>query len=246
MKYFAIVIAICICILPTAFGDVKTNVGTMSNNTEFDIISANLHGKVFASNQDMGIYVMAGDSNFRRLTFNDWEPTSYIPEPQIPVYEPKIVLPEPVIIEPEPTSYIPEPQILPTGTYLIKKMSSGYGKLTIENGLQSDAVVVLSNFYNPKIALIAVYIQAGDTYTITGIEDGVYTLYFVIGKDWDNNKKEFRQPEMYSRFKDSLVFETTTTSTYIEYTIYTVTLHPVVGGQAETERVSKDEFPKIG
>jgi len=218
MKYFAIVIAICICILPTAFGDVKTNVGTMSNNTEFDIISANLHGKVFASNQDMGIYVMAGDSNFRRLTFNDWEPTSYIPEPQS----------------------------LPTGTYLIKKMSSGYGKLTIENGLQSDAVVVLSNFYNPKIALIAVYIQAGDTYTITGIEDGVYTLYFVIGKDWDNNKKEFRQPEMYSRFKDSLVFETTTTSTYIEYTIYTVTLHPVVGGQAETERVSKDEFPKIG
>lgn len=53
MKYFAFVIAICICILPTAFGDVKTNVGTMSNNTEFDIISANLHGKVFASNQDM-------------------------------------------------------------------------------------------------------------------------------------------------------------------------------------------------
>ena len=174
--------------------------------------------KSFCIKPRYGIHVMAGDINFRRLTFNDWEPTSYIPEPQS----------------------------LPTGTYLIKKMSSGYGELTIENGLQSDAVVVLSNFYNPKIALIAVYIQAGDTYTITGIEDGIYTLYFVIGKDWDNNKKEFRQPEMYSRFKDSLVFETTTTSTYIEYTIYTVTLHPVVGGQAETERVSKDEFPKIG
>jgi len=137
-----------------------------------------------------------------------------------------------------------ESRSLPTGTFLVKKISGGYGELTIENGLDWDAIIILSESYKPDLALISVYIQAGDTYTITGIEDGIYILYYALGKDWDSNSKKFRIKEEYARFEEEFEFETTGI-TYITYTTYTVTLYPVVGGTARTEYVSEEEFPKL-
>ena len=134
-----------------------------------------------------------------------------------------------------------EPRSLPTGTFLVKKISGGYGELTIKNGLDWDAIIILSESYKPDLALISVYIQAGDTHTITGIEDGIYILYYALGKDWDSNSKKFRIKEEYARFEEEFEFETT----YVTYTTYTVTLYPVVGGTARTEYVSEEEFPKL-
>lgn len=137
-----------------------------------------------------------------------------------------------------------EPRRLLTGTFIVKKLSGGRGELTIENGLSSDAIVVLSKSTRPKVALMSVYIQSENTYTITGIPDGVYILYYSFGEDWDSNSKKFTVTPTHGRFKGELEFKTTTTATHIDYTGYTATLHPVPGGTAKTEPVSEADFPE--
>ena len=137
-----------------------------------------------------------------------------------------------------------EPRRLLTGTFLVKKLSGGRGELIIENGLSSDAVVVLSKSTRPKIALMSVYLHSENTYTITGIPDGVYILYYSFGEDWDSNSKKFTVTQTYGRFKEELEFKTTTTGTHIDYTGYAATLHPVPGGTAKTEHVSEADFPE--
>ncbi|GAG72001.1 unnamed protein product, partial [marine sediment metagenome] len=131
------------------------------------------------------------------------------------------------------------------GMFLVKKLSGGYGKLKIKNGRDLDAVGVLSSSREPKLPLIAVYIQSKDSFTVEGIKDDMYTLYFTLGEDWDSDMKKFTRMTTYARFEDQLEFKTTRTATVINYTIFTVTLHPVIGGAAETKPVSEADFPEL-
>ena len=129
--------------------------------------------------------------------------------------------------------------------FLVKKLSGGYGELRIENGRDLDAVGIIASSREPKIPLIAVYIQSKDSFTVEGIKDDMYTLYFTLGEDWDSNMKKFTRKITYARFEDQLEFKTTRTATEINYTIFTVTLHPVTGGAAETKPVSEADFPEL-
>lgn len=131
---------------------------------------------------------------------------------------------------------------LDTGTFVVKELRGGKGKLTVENGLDLDALIILSSPEEPKIPLLAAYIRAKDSYSIRGIKDGVYILYYSLGEDWDSCSKEFTRNRTYKRFEDVFGFETTRTT----YTTWKVTLHPVIGGTAEAEPVSEDEFPGLG
>lgn len=146
------------------------------------------------------------------------------------------------VTEPSPTIQF---RSLSTGTFLVKKLSGGYGELTIENGRDLDAVGVLASSRELKIPLIAVYIQSEDSFTIKGIEDDMYTIYFTLGEDWDSDLEKFTRKATYARFEEELEFETTETATEIRYMTFTVTLHPVVGGTAETEPVREADFPEL-
>ena len=84
------------------------------------------------------------------------------------------------------------------------------------------------------------YIQAKSKFTITKIPDGTYELYFQTGKDWNEKENKFLFHPSFSKFTDD--FEYTTTDT--EYSIYRVTLNPVIGGTAATNTVSENEFGK--
>jgi len=126
---------------------------------------------------------------------------------------------------------------LSTGSFLVKKLSGGSGKLKVENGLDLDAVAILSSSKEPKDPLMAVYIQANDSYTIREIKGGTYVLYFALGEDWDSCLGKFTAKTTYERFEDEFNFT--------RYD-YEVTLHPVVGGTAGTEPVGEDEFPELG
>jgi len=108
-----------------------------------------------------------------------------------------------------------------------------------------DAVGVLASSRKPKIPLIAVYIQSKDSFTVEGIKDDMYTLYFTLGEDWDSDMKKFTRKTTYARFEDQLEFKTTRTATGIRYTVFTVTLHPVIGGTAGTKPVSEADFPDL-
>lgn len=133
-----------------------------------------------------------------------------------------------------------KPRRLPT--WIMKnKLNWGKGELTIENRLDLDAVAVLSGSDKPKEALVVVYIRSNDVYTIRDIPDGVYILYYTLGKDWDDESRKFTLEQAKRRFEEKLEFETAGRM----YTTYTAILHQVPGGTARTEEVSEGEFPEL-
>jgi Ig-like domain from next to BRCA1 gene len=132
------------------------------------------------------------------------------------------------------------PRQLETGTIVHQAGArNGDGQLGIENGLDLDAVAVLQR--NDSAVLFAVYVRGRDSFTLTNIPDGTYDLYFTLGEDWDSTNAKFTRRRNLSRFDDLFPFRTTSTT----YSIWNVTLHPVVGGTAGSESVPEGEFPDL-
>ena len=136
---------------------------------------------------------------------------------------------------------LPSPTLtrrLATGT-VIKEVGprNGDGELTVENGLDLDAVAVLSR----DGWLLAVYVRHNSSHTVTGIPDGSYELYFTLGEDWDAEQGAFTRRRDLSRFEEPFPF----TSTATTYSIWSVTLHPVPGGTANSQDVPENQFPDL-
>ena len=137
------------------------------------------------------------------------------------------------------------PRRMATGTFLKDSPRDGYGELTIKNELNTqDAVAVLTPA-GSKFPLIAVYIRARDSFTIKGIRDGSYELYFCLGENWDDQQGRFTRNVTRERFEEPLSFETALVTGGVQYTSITVTLYEVPGGMAETEPVPEEEFPDL-
>ena len=132
----------------------------------------------------------------------------------------------------------PTPAVsLPNGT-ILKKNSvylRGDGELQIKNGTGLDAVAKL---IHGGTSVLTVYIKANSTYTMLDISDGIYWLAFAQGLDWDSVTQKFRRNTQYSVFEDTFDF----TTTYSQYTIFEVTLNPVIGGTAETNDIPGSQF----
>jgi len=124
-----------------------------------------------------------------------------------------------------------------TGIIKPNQHSGGYGELTVDNGTSRDGVVILTFNNN---AVMAVYIRSSDSFTMQGILDGTYYLYFSTGTEW--NGKEFTEAPSRQKFEDAFQFTTGTSN----YTTWSITLHGVAGGTASAENVSESEFPDIG
>jgi len=99
------------------------------------------------------------------------------------------------------------------------------GQLIIINGNTDNANVVLT--FDNKTPYESLFIEAGHSGAITEIPDGPYYLYYRLG----NHS---------GRFDQLLEFVTTSDS----YSIKTVTLYPVKGGNAKTSEVDEKDFPK--
>ena len=126
---------------------------------------------------------------------------------------------------------------LTNGT-ILKKSSvylGGDGELQIKNGTSLDAVAKL---IRAGASVLTVYIKANSTYTMRNISDGLYWLAFAQGLDWDSTTQKFRRNAQYSAFEKTFDFNTTNT----QYTIFEVTLNPVIGGTAETSTVDPEQF----
>ena len=87
-----------------------------------------------------------------------------------------------------------------------------------------------------------VYIKANSNYTITDISDGIYWLVFAQGLDWNSTTQKFRRNVQYSAFDKTFDFTTTKDYQYFYYSEFEVTLHPVIGGTAETSSVDPEQF----
>jgi hypothetical protein len=136
---------------------------------------------------------------------------------------------------------------LPNGKVLSRKQAyfNGPGRLEINNGTSLDAVAKLVNV-SVNSSVLTVYIKANSTYEIKDVSDGNYKLFFNLGNDWDDKSKAFAVNSSYEVFEEDFDF---TTSEYEDdnrihtrYATFSVTLNPVIGGQAKTEDVNAAEF----
>ncbi|MGH3392973.1 MAG: hypothetical protein ACRDOO_29245 [Actinomadura sp.] len=127
-----------------------------------------------------------------------------------------------------------------SGKFVRSGSRSGRGTLTIDNGGSADAVVTLSR---KGRSAVSVYIREGRKYTVKGVPDGTYTIFFTGGSDWDDAARAFGRDCAFQRFDESLRFRTEQTATQIRWSTWEITLHTVAGGNAETADVDPDDFP---
>jgi hypothetical protein len=129
---------------------------------------------------------------------------------------------------------------LSTGSYIRSESRTGRGTLTIHNGGTHDAVVTL---VRGKSKVISVYVRKKGKFTVSGVRDGKYRIYFTTGADWDRKAKSFTRSCSFSQFDDPLGFKTTYTSTHVRWQTWRITLHRITGGNARTRNVDPDKFP---
>jgi len=118
---------------------------------------------------------------------------------------------------------------------------SGYSQLTIENGNTVDAVAKLVDATSGQ-TLRFVYVKANDTVVLDNLGQGTYILKFALGTDWDQYQQQFRHLRTVLAFSDPLEFVVKRDAAGEAWRTYTVTLHPVLHGQAQTEPIPADEF----
>jgi len=135
----------------------------------------------------------------------------------------------------------PDPNRRPGTGPLPGGRRGGYGKLTVENQGTVDTVIKLMAGGD---LIRAIYVQAGGSSTVDGIPNGTYEAFYTSGTDWDDGNRRFTRDCEFDKFDDPLRYTTTTTSTAIEYSVWTLTLHTsaLVGG-VKTSPVDAGTFP---
>ncbi|MET8153274.1 hypothetical protein ACIBSW_30625 [Actinoplanes sp. NPDC049668] len=128
---------------------------------------------------------------------------------------------------------------LKTGKIIKRSSSGGLGHLKIKNGADDAAIsLVPAKGKKPK-PLFTVYVRGGDNYTVKGVRDGTYRVYTASGADWNAAKKGFTRDCSFSRIDDTFKYATTSRT----YSIWEVTLTPVLGGNAKTSEIDPNSFP---
>ena len=126
---------------------------------------------------------------------------------------------------------------LDNGQFVRAGNRTGEGELTIDNNGGKDAVISLAM---NKRAAFSVYVRNGSKYTVKGVRDGTYEVFFTTGADWDSQSKTFTRDRTLQRFDETLSFTTTRTTT-----VWTITIYPVIGGNANAREVNPNDFPAL-
>ncbi|GAB3419729.1 hypothetical protein GCM10027569_47020 [Flindersiella endophytica] len=129
---------------------------------------------------------------------------------------------------------------LSNGTFVRPGNRSGRGRLEIDNGTESDTIITLAK---GKSAAFTVYVRSGAKFTVKGVKDGSYTIYYSIGEDWDAGSKSFTRNCGFKKFDDIAVFKTVYGGGYVQTTVQQIGLQPTVGGNATTTDVDPSEIP---
>jgi hypothetical protein len=129
---------------------------------------------------------------------------------------------------------------LPNGHFVLSGRRGGRGTLTIDNGGDSDAVITLAKGSRP---IVSVYVRKDKKYTVSGIRDGSYKVFFTGGVDWDGKARRFARECAFQQFDEKLAFRTTSTATEIRWSTWEISLQPVAGGTARTSDVDPGDYP---
>ena len=115
------------------------------------------------------------------------------------------------------------------GTITDATISGGYGELNINSG-SSPLLVKVEDVYNPG-NYIFVYVRANSTATINVPDGSYYVKYSGGGKYFGDKATEpFGSDTWYKQANDTMQFTTSRDGSYITYSIITLTLYAVQGG----------------
>jgi hypothetical protein len=128
---------------------------------------------------------------------------------------------------------------LKNGTFVKRTSTGGSGHLKIKNGADDAAISLVPTKGKKPKPVLTVYVRGGKSFTAKGVRDGTYRIYTASGEDWDAGKKGFTRDCSFSKFDDTFKFTTTSVSS----TIWTITMTPILGGNASTSDVDPNAFP---
>jgi phage FluMu protein Com len=133
---------------------------------------------------------------------------------------------------------------IPNGSRIMPDVgTNGYGELEVQNGTSEDAVLSLYDSASDE-TVRDIYVQARHSVRMKGIPGGTYQLAYTAGRDWDGREAIFRCEPHYAQFEQDFAFTEERNQEGIQYHSITVTLHPVIGGNVRTKRISREEFLK--
>lgn len=125
-----------------------------------------------------------------------------------------------------------------------KGIYSGNATLTIKNGASSDAIVCLYSVSRNK-TIRNEYVRKNSTFRMDKIEEGTYKIRVFYGNDWNpelenpcGEKGYFDSDLYFSEFDGTKYFEDSDNG----YTVASVTLYAVAGGNASTSRINQSDF----
>jgi hypothetical protein len=116
----------------------------------------------------------------------------------------------------------------------------GPGLLTVQNHTPHDGLVVITTLTNdPRVGF---YIRSMENFTLTGLDDGEFLLFFTYGNAWDGNSKKFMVTETIKKMDQTLDFYSDDTG----YTTWTLELSSLGGaGSASASDIPASAFPGL-
>ncbi len=117
------------------------------------------------------------------------------------------------------------------------------GELTVDNGTSSHAVAKLIDIQTDR-KIRSFFVSARQKATIYAIPDGTYQLLFAFGDQLYVSTDLFHSPHGFSKFVRHLTFDTKVTDDSTYWSQLSVTLHPVIAGNAKTSSISQKEFER--
>jgi len=170
------------------------------------------------------------------------------PSQSLPSGNPTQSLPRYVQNQPiQPEVPLPPPRRLGNGTVIAGLSRNGNGVLTIDNGTGHDAVIKIVDEKYGR-AVVVFYVCGGQTASIENIPDGSFQVIFATGIDWGKEEGAFTRDKSFAKFDKNLDFLTTRGTEgdkeFTQYSVFTLTLHAVVNGNAKTTNIGEEEFLK--
>lgn len=118
----------------------------------------------------------------------------------------------------------------------------GQGELKVDNWLASDVIIKLVRPYD-SWCVAAFYLRAKENYTLTGIPDGSYALYYATGYDYDPVTKDFKRDRATKKSDAALDFSTRDSGLFLSRTRLNFILGTPLGNVGATP-VSGAEFDR--
>jgi len=143
----------------------------------------------------------------------------------------------------------------PNGRMLRRSAVDGRARLTVKNTNGIDAMLILTRTSSPYTPVLAVYVREKSKAIVNDVPDGRYVVWDCIGRDWNSYMRDFLMTEEHSRWRDPLVFSTTSSTSHwsdarynysqrhTNWTNWTVTLGS--GPSKYTSVTSSRRFPKL-